>query len=102
MRQFTTPLDTLRIDGHDLSGADVYVTYSNKRRSTILTLDSPTVTTDSTGSTIEVHFTQAQSGMFQYGEEVATQVNWIEAGERYATDIVTRFWKENLIKEVIE
>ena len=63
--------------------------------------NSPTVTTDSTGSTVEVHLSQAESGKFWYDENVMVQVNWIKAGERYATEIESIPWKENLIKEVI-
>ena len=100
-RQYTTPVIELRIDGHDLSGADVYVTLMNKARNNSLTEDSPTVTTDSTGSTVSVHLTQAESGKFWYNEDVMVQVNWIEAGERYATDIASIPWNENLLKEVI-
>lgn len=100
-RQYTTPVIDLRIDGHDLSGASVYVTLMNKARNNVLTLNSPTVTTDSTGSTVEVHLSQAESGKFYYGENVMVQVNWIKAGERYATEIESIPWKENLIKEVI-
>ncbi len=100
-RQYTTPVIELRIDGHDLSGADVYVTFMNKVRNNSLTLNSPTVTTDSTGSTVSVHLTQAESGKFWYDESVMVQVNWIDAGERYATEIATIPWKENLMKEVI-
>ena len=100
-RQYTTPVIELRIDGHDLSGADVYVTFMNKARNNSLTIDSPTVTTDATGTTVSVHLTQAQTGKFYYGENVMVQVNWIEAGERYATDIAAILWTENLLKEVI-
>ena len=99
-RQFTTPLIQLRIDDHAVAG-DVYVTFSNQTRNINLTLDSPTVTTDSTGSTVEVHLTQAQAGMFMYGEDIGVQVNWLSAGERYATEIAMVPWNENLIKEVI-
>ena len=101
MRQYTTPVVQLRIDGHTVSG-DVYVTFANKARNVTLTIDSPTVTTDAHGSTVEVHLTQAQTGMFWYGEEVAVQVNWLASGERYATEIANVRWNENLIKEVME
>lgn len=42
MRQYTTPVVQLRIDGHTVSG-DVYVTFSNKARNVTLTIDSPSV-----------------------------------------------------------
>lgn len=101
MRQYTTPIVQLRIDGHTVSG-DVYVTFANKARNVTLTIDSPTVTTDAGGSTVEVHLTQAETGKFWYGEEVAVQVNWLASGERYATEIANVRWNENLIKEVME
>ena len=47
MRQYTTPVVQLRIDGHTVSG-DVYVTFANKARNVTLTISNPTVT--STGS----------------------------------------------------
>ena len=101
MRQYTTPVVQLRIDGHTVSG-DVYVTFANKARNVTLTIDSPTVTTDAQGSTVEVHLTQTETGKFWYGEEVAVQVNWLASGERYATEIANVRWNENLIKEVME
>ena len=100
MRQFTTPVVELRIDDHTLSGS-VYVTFSNKARNVSLTVDNPTVTTDAHGSTVEVHLTQQQTGMFWYGENVSVQVNWKASGERYATEIADVLWNENLIKEVL-
>lgn len=101
-RQYTTPQIDLHIDGHDLSGADdVYVTFANKARNAEVTFDSPTVTTDSTGTTVSVHFTQAQAGVFWFGEDISVQVNWMDSGERIATDIAVIPWKENLIKEVL-
>lgn len=51
---------------------------------------------------MEVHLTQAETGKFWYGEEVAVQVNWLASGERYATEIANVRWNENLIKEVME
>lgn len=101
MRQYTTPVVQLRIDDHTVSG-DVYVTFANKARNVTLTIDNPTVTTDAHGSTVEVHLTQAETGKFWYGEEVAVQVNWLASGERYATEIANVRWNENLIKEVME
>ena len=101
MRQFTTPVVELQVAGVTVSG-DVYVTFANKLRNVSFTVSNPTVTTDTEGSTIEVHLTQAQTGTFAYGEDVAVQVNWLSAGERYATEIATVAWNENLLKEVLE
>ena len=42
MRQYTTPVVQLRIDGHTVSG-DVYVTFANKARNVTLTIDSPSL-----------------------------------------------------------
>lgn len=101
MRQFTTPTVQLRIAGVTVSG-DAYVTFSNRARNISVTVENPTITTDQEGSTVEVHLTQAQTGKFEYGEDVSVQVNWINAGERYATEVATVPWNENLIKEVLE
>lgn len=100
MRQYTTPVVQLRIDGHTVSG-DVYVTFANKARNVTLTIDNPTVTTDAGGSTVEAHLTQSQTGTFWYGEDVSVQVNWLASGQRYATEIANVPWNENLIKEVL-
>lgn len=101
MRQFTTPTIQLRIDGVTVSG-DVYVTFANRARNIVLTVENPTVTTDAEGTTIEAHLTQAQTGKFWYGEDVSVQVNWLTSGQRYATEVATIPWNENLIKEVLE
>ena len=101
MRQYTTPVVQLRIDGHDLSGADVYVTFANRERNALLTITDPGITADEDGTTVEVHLTQEQTGRFAYGSYISVQVNWMELGERYATQIASVAWDENLIKEVL-
>lgn len=100
MRQYTTPVVQLRIDGHTVSG-DVYVTFANKARNVTLTISNPTVTVDSDGTTIEAHLTQTETGKFWYGEDVSVQVNWMAGTQRYATEIANVPWNENLIKEVL-
>ena len=65
--------------------------------------DTYSLTTDAHGSTVEVHLTQAQTGMFWYGEEVAVQVNWLTPeGARDATTIKTINVGGNLLDRVME
>ena len=101
MRQYTTPIVTFTVKDHDITGADaVYVTFSNKIRNVSLTIDSPTLTAVTGGTEVAVHLTQAQTAMFLPEEEVSTQVNWTDSGERYATEIAVLIWSENLLKVV--
>ena len=101
-RQYTTPTVTLTVVGHDLTGADsVRVTFSNKLRNIVLTISNPTVAASGDDSTVSVHLTQTQTAMFHAGEEVDIQVNWMASGERYATEIASEIWNENLLKEVL-
>ena len=100
MRQFTTPVETFRVKGQDLSGATVKVTFSNKARNIVLTIDNPTVTIDGTDSLVEVHLTQAQTGLFPQNEDISVEVNWKASGERYGTAIGVIPCEENLLKEV--
>ena len=98
-RQYTTPTIQLRIDGHDLTGADVYVTFQSKGQ--VVTVEDADITACSHGTVIDVKLTQEQTAAFFPGEVVKVQVNWMDGDERYATDVATILWKENLLKEVL-
>lgn len=101
-RQYTTPIINLLVKDTDLTGATaVYVSFSNKIRNVSLKITSPTVTSVTGGTQVSVHLTQAQTATFLPGEDVDVQVNWMASGERYATEIATEVWKENLLKEVL-
>lgn len=102
MRQYTTPLQTLFIPDHNLSGCDVYVSYSDNRRKKVLTVNEVTLEQLENGTRIKVHLTQEQTAMFKEQQSVDVQVNWVTRdGNRYATEIVPVLCKENLLKEVI-
>ena len=115
MRQYTTPLHTLFIKGFELADTDrVFVTYSVSKMSKSIparviqerafTIDDPVITLDEEGkgTWIEVHLTQEQTGIFEGGDTVGVQVNWVtQEGERFATNIYKITSKENLLKEVI-
>ena len=105
MRQFTTPIESLFIPGHSLTGSRIFVSFADKCRKHTITVteDIDVVQDDEQGSVIEVHLTQEQTGIFDRLEPIDIQVNWItQSGERNATEIVSVPCWENLMKEVIE
>lgn len=104
MRQYTTPLQTMFVQGYELTESDkVYVTYADKTREHVLTVTDPILTHEDDGTTVKVHLTQEQTGLFAANEIVSVQVNWInEDGERMATNVANITCRENLLKEVID
>ncbi len=104
MRQYTTPLQTMFVQGYELDETDrVFVTYANKERTDTLTVTNVTLENKDGGTLVSVHLTQDQTGLFNSGENINVQVNWITVtGERMATNVATITCKENLLKEVIE
>ena len=102
-RRYTTPIETFLEKNHDLTGADgVKVTFSNKIRNVKLTIDNPTLTAVQNDTEVSVHLTQTQTAVFMGGEDVDVEVNWLDDGERMATEIGAIAWKENLLDEVWE
>lgn len=102
-RRYTTPIETFLVKNHDLTGADgVKVTFSNKIRNVKLTIDNPTLTAVQNDTEVSVHLTQTQTAVFLGGEDVDVEVNWLDDGERMATEIGAIAWKENLLDEVWE
>ena len=101
-RQYTTPQETIRVSGVDLTGANIYVTYSDRARAKSITITNVTVTKDGDDSVLTLSLTEEQTGMFEANEKVSVQVNWKATGKRYATEIANVQWNENLIKEVLE
>ena len=102
MRQFTTPTIQMTVVGVDLTAADdVWVTFADRPRAIILTLDSPTVAASGDDTSVSVTLTQAQTAQFIANTLSDCQVNWMKDGLRYATDIVSINVYENLLKEIL-
>lgn len=88
MRQFTTPTHTIRLKGVDLTGDNVYVTYTQGR--TELEVTEVGVALDGEDTVLTVELTQEQTGGFAYQRTVEVQVNWVTPdGKRDATRIKT-------------
>lgn len=84
MRRWTTPTHTIRVKGADLTGCDVWVTYTQRSRQ-LEVFDPPTVL-DGEDSVITVELTQEQTSTFSVGTPVDVQVNWVTPeGARDAT-----------------
>ena len=107
MRRFTTPTETLVVEGVDLTGFDVRATYRQAGRK--LTITSPTMQVltgqgpshDRTDTKLTFTLTQEQTGAFQRGT-CEVQVNWISPdGARDATEAVEVPVPDNLLSEVI-
>lgn len=108
MRRYTTPTETLVVEGIDLTGYDVRVTFRQGGRQ--LTVTDPTIEVltgqgeqhDRTDTKLTFTLTQAQTGAFQHGV-CEVQVNWISSdGARDATEIKQVPVPANLLAEVIE
>ena len=99
MRLYTTPSYVLHVEGVDLSAVDLYVTF--RQEDTIVTKTDATATFDGTESVINVTLTQAESGQFAIKPGVYCQVNWLDDGERHATNIVEIPPRGNLLEEVL-
>lgn len=100
MRRYTTPTQELTVQGIDLTGKDVYVTY--KQRCRLVTIDDPTVSYDEeTGDTaLVVNLTQLQTAMFNADDKVRIQVNWVDQdGMRNATVVRDISVTQNLLQE---
>lgn len=102
MRQYTTPTIQLLVKGVDLTAADdVWVTFSDRTRAIVLTLDSPTVAASGDDTQVSVTLTQAQTAQFIANTLSDVQVNWMVSTARYATDIMSINVYENLLKEIL-
>lgn len=107
MRQYTTPSYTLTINGVDLTGCDVYVTFRQGVKT--VTIDDPTVThhaateTEPEKTVIGVSLTQEQTAAFNSRQDADVQVNWIDVHEkRNATNIKAVPVLPNLLPEILE
>lgn len=99
--RFTTPPISLLVKGVDITAADVYVTIKQYDREVNLTDTALTMTTSGDDTQITFSLTQAQAGALDIKAYASVQVNWIDAGVRYATEIANVKVLENLYDEVI-
>lgn len=101
MIRFTTPTIPLTVD-KDLTGADIYVTFS--QGGVKLTKQNPEYTIEDSKTSLSVPLTQEETAKFTGSEtKVNIQVNWIyPSGKRGATDIQSVKSLTNLLNEVIE
>lgn len=96
MRRYTTPTHTLTVEGVDLTGAKVWVTYENATgRFSVTDMD---VSLDGENTVIEVTLTEAQTSSLSTGK-AKVQVNWTINGKRCATEVKTIRVLENLLEE---
>lgn len=101
MRQYTTPTLELKVVGQKIADEDIYVTV--KYHDGEMTFQKPiiTATEDEKDTTIAVPFTQEQTALFNVGENVSIQVNWMSGDTRCATNIAYVRVTENLLKETL-
>lgn len=83
----TTPTYTLFVEGHDLTGTTVFVTFKNDRRKLVLSGERLSVTGGEEESIVAFGLTQEETLALKEGT-AQIQVRFIDsAGVAYATDI---------------
>lgn len=85
MIRYTTPTYELTIDDVDLTGMQVYVTFS--QHGNVVTIDDPVITVDDGTTTITCSLTQAESAAFRAGT-MEVQVNWLDASHNRCATLV--------------
>lgn len=85
MIRYTTPTYELVIDGVDLTGFDVFVTFS--QHGDTVTLENPSFTVEDGNTTIMCSLTQKQTAGFRAGM-MDVQVNWADASHNRCATIV--------------
>ena len=85
MIRWTTPTYELVIAGVDLTGFDVYVTFS--QHDNTITVENPSFTVEDGNSTITCSLTQQQTAGFRAGM-MDVQVNWADASHNRCATIV--------------
>lgn len=100
MRRYTTPTNKLVVKGKDLTGTDVYVTYSqgNGAGRIVRSIEAETVTFDGEDTEVTVSLSQLETARFSVGS-CSVQVNWIVDGKRNATTIAQVPVEANLLEE---
>lgn len=102
MNRYTTPTLTLTIEGINLTGMDVYVTFAQGRVVLTKTLDDGVALAINSGnSVLSVYLDQRETATLGTGN-ARVQVNWINAsGTRVATRIKEVSVRQNLLEEVL-
>lgn len=104
MRQFTTLNLTINLLKPDKTPAiDVpfdYLLFTLKKDNTVITRKVMYSEIDENAS-FSVKYTQEETGQFNEGDLVETEINWFKDGERYGTQIKNLKVNKNLLKEVI-
>ena len=98
--RYTTPVFTLTFSEKNLDltqATDVFVTF--KQAFQTMTVSGEDLTIGE--KTIAVSFTQEETAQFCVGD-VEIQANWIIAGKRAASEVVTYQFTEQLLQEVIQ
>lgn len=86
MRRWTTPTHTIRVKAADLTGSDVYVTYTQGKNT--LEVFDPPAELDGEDTVLTVELSQEQTASFNASIPVEVQVNWVTRdGKRDATVI---------------
>ena len=98
--QYTTPIERAVVEGVDLTGCDVWLSFQQGRRE--LDVKASSVTYDGEDTTVEVPLTQLQTAGFKAGT-VQMQCNWVTPeGSRDATVLAEVEWGLNLLERVVE
>lgn len=87
MIRYTTPTYELTIEGVDLTGMQVFVTFS--QHGDVVTVENPTMAVDQGDTTITCTMTQAETAKFRTGE-MDVQVNWVDASHNRCATLVKR------------
>ncbi len=100
MRRYTTPTLTVQIQGADLTGCDIWLTFRQGRKEvTVRDFESVEIGEDAT--TLAVPLSQIQTARFAVGEEVHVQANVMDQnGYRAATDLATTTFGTQLLEVV--
>ena len=99
MRPYTTPTHDIVVEGKDLTGCDVWVSYQQGTRERDVKVEPEF---DGTDTVLHVPWTQQQTAYFSPGC-VEVQVNWVyPQGERWASKTAIIDVEKNLLSKEVE
>ena len=99
MRPYTTPTHDIVVEGKDLTGCDVWVSYQQGARERDVKVEPEF---DGTDTVLHVPWTQQQTAVFAPGS-VEVQVNWVyPQGERDASETAIIDVEKNLLRREVE
>lgn len=97
MRRYTTPRILIKIEGADLTGCDVYITFRQGRREH--TVKNPPMQIEGKNAYLEVRLTQLQSARFRHDKPVEVEANIVDSSNyRAATNIVETSFDRQLLE----